>query len=555
VNGPPAELRVRLIQAAYESAIAEGRYEAPQTRRAPSRARLYRDGRLTLLAPFFDYGFYAYENPDFADSGLDELEHYNFFGWPKLRNPTAWFDTGYYLSANPDVLASGDNPFWHYIFKGRAEGRAPRRPRAAERAILDALTPPQTRAAAAPADLPRLSAEALASRLAQAVSDAPGFVYSLGDDERGGPAPPGYVGLHATPLRGGEIFKIMPAPWSETRLALNGEPLGVATDADIARALGGLRETMPARRALAVRGLAGASVDGLLAIEAALEPDERLFYLNDYSSLCASRRLLRNDVAFCAAPPPDSQACAICVHGEARLAQLQAVERLFQRCRFKVIAPSQSALALWRRASDWPHESAAVAEPARMEARAEPTGPVEIGALGTEGRPVRVAFIGPRALERGWLTFERMLETCGELTAYALHHFAGQDDLRPSRNLVNVAVPADATPAALRDLMIARRIDLVVAAAEWAEPFSYAAVAALAAGCDLVALRHSGLAAELIETDRRGRLFEDSDEAVEFFVSGKAVAYARERDRFPRFVAELSLDGAAFAALPAERRA
>ena len=126
MNGPPAELRTRLIQAAYEAAVAEGRYEAPQTRRAAFRARLYRDGRLTLLAPFFDYAFYAFENPDFESSGLDELEHYNFFGWRRLRNPAAWFDTAYYLASNPDVRASGDNPFWHYIFKGRAEGRARR---------------------------------------------------------------------------------------------------------------------------------------------------------------------------------------------------------------------------------------------------------------------------------------------------------------------------------------------------------------------------------------------------------------------------------------------
>ncbi len=55
VQGPPAELRVRWVQAAYEAAIAEGRYEAPKTRRFPALPRLYRNGKLTLLAPYFDY--------------------------------------------------------------------------------------------------------------------------------------------------------------------------------------------------------------------------------------------------------------------------------------------------------------------------------------------------------------------------------------------------------------------------------------------------------------------------------------------------------------------
>ena len=163
---------------------------------------------------------------------------------------------------------------------------------------------------------------------------------------------------------------------------------------------------------------------------------------------------------------------------------------------------------------------------------------------------MRVACVGPRTLAAGWLTFARILETCGELSGYALHHFAGAQELRPSRNLFNVETAG--APAALRDLLVERRIDLVLAAAEWAEPFSYAAVAALAAGCDLVALRHSGHAAELVETLQRGRLFADGEEAVEFFVGGKALAYACERDRFPRYVADLRLDAAAASA---ERRA
>jgi hypothetical protein len=552
VKGPPAELRVRLIQAAYEAAVAEGRFEAPQTRRAPSRARLYRDGRLTLLAPHFDYAYYAFENPDFANTGLDELEHYNFFGWPKLRNPTSWFDTGYYLANNEDALASGDNPFWHYIFKGRAEGRAPRRPRGAERAVLDGLEAPEARASRPPADLPRLSAEAIAQRLAPVIAGAPGFLYSYGARRPIAPESGGLVALQASPLRGGALFKTMPAPWSETQLAVNGASLGVATDADIAAAFAGLRDAMPARRAISVHGLAGASVDGLIAIDAALEPDERRFHLGDYASLCANRQLLRNDVAACAAPSPESQACFVCIYGEARRAQLQAVEKLFQRLPFAVFAPSESALALWRRGSSLPHESAVVAAPLRLDERATPVESAEIGVLGAEGRPVRVAFVGPRMLAAGWLTFERILETCGELSAYALHHFAASDELRPSRNLFNVETAGG--PTTLRDLLVERRIDLVVAAAEWAEPFSYAAIAALAAGCDLVALRHSGHAAELVETQQRGRLFTDGEAAVEFFVGGKALAYACERDRFPRHVAELRAD-AAPAAASAERRA
>jgi hypothetical protein len=532
VQGPPAELRVRLVQAAYEAAVAEGRYEAPKARRAPSRARLYRDGKLTLLAPYFDYAYYAFENPDFSASGLDELEHFNFFGWRSLRNPAAWFDTAYYLASNPDVLASGDNPFWHYIFKGRAEGRATRRPRAAERAILDALAPPEARAAEAPPpDLPRLGAEDLAARLEPRLAGAEGLLYCV--DPSGTVASPvsGFLRLHASPLRSAQALKALPAAWSQTRLALDGEELGLATDAVIAKALSALGEALPPRRVLAVRGLLGASLEGLLAVEAALAAQRKLFFLDDFSSLCASPRLLRNDVAFCGAPPPESEACAVCVYGESRRAALSAVERLFERCRFTVVAPSQEALAFWRDAAALPHDAAIVSAPARLEDAPGSDLAAEAGEIGVEGRPVRVAFLGPPTLPHGWPTFARILEACGELVAYAFHHFAAAEALRPSRNLVSLAVEGP-----LRDLLIARRIDLVVVANEGCEPFSNLALEALAAGCDLVTLAHSGHPAALVGSERRGRAFAADDEVVEFFTSGKAIVYARERDRFPRFV-------------------
>ncbi len=339
----------------------------------------------------------------------------------------------------------------------------------------------------------------------------------------------GLLTLQASPVRGGQTLTSMPAAWSQTRLALDGETLGVATDAEIAKAFDSLRDALPARRAFIVRGVLGASVEGLLAVEAALAPQTRLFQLNDFSSLCTSPRLLRNDVAFCGAPPAESQACAICVHGEARRAHLAAARRLFERCRFTVVAPSEAALALWRGATDLPHESLIVAAPATLEPPAAPTGAAEIGEIGAEGRPVRVAFLGAPSFDAGWLTFERILEACGELAAYAFHQFAPPEALRPSRNLFTVE-----TAASARDLMIERRIDLVVVASASPEPFSLAALEALAAGADLVTLAHSGHPAELVERLQRGRVFASDDEIVDFFVSGRTIAYARERARFPR---------------------
>jgi hypothetical protein len=557
-------MRTRLVQAAYEAAVAEGRFAAPQEKRARTAARAYRDSKLSLLAPHFDFAYYAYENPEAAAAGLDELEHYYFLGWRKLANPTAWFDTAAYLTANPDVLASGENPFWHYIFKGRAEGRAPRRPRGLERRILESLLPPEARGGDSRApDLPRLSAEALAERLTARLVGASGLVFSVSHDDyltiNGGAQlciaeeeaafrAQGWAYLHACPLRGVGVLKQLPAAWTETRLALDGEEAGVASDAEIARALQ-LIAPAPAR-ALIVHCLLGHSVDGLLTIEAALQPDERHYWLHDFSSLCTSYNLLRNDVAFCGAPPPESPACGICIHGETRRAHLAELARLFERCRFTVLAPSARALELWLGSTSLPYAEARVVAHAGLEPIDEPLDLAEDGEIGQETRPVRVAFVGLPSIAKGWLTYERILETCGDLVAYALHHFANKQDLRPRKGLVSIETTVRSDNRDLmRDRLIERRIDLVVAPAEWPETFSFVAFEALAAGADILTLGCSGNVAALVEAERRGRVFASADELVAFFVSGKAIAYARERDRFPRYLARLRREGGSPAAL------
>jgi hypothetical protein len=85
-----------------------------------------------------------------------------------------------------------------------------------------------------------------------------------------------------------------------------------------------------------------------------------VFWLHDYTSLCDSFNLLRNDLTFCNAPPPSSMACRICVYGANRARHLERMERLFERCDFDVLSPSVSTLDLWSNRTTLPFASAAV---------------------------------------------------------------------------------------------------------------------------------------------------------------------------------------------------
>lgn len=62
----------------------------------------------------FDRAFYRTANPDVADAGMDEVEHFVFHGAAELRNPNGWFNTGKYLQEHPELLVTGVNPLVHY---------------------------------------------------------------------------------------------------------------------------------------------------------------------------------------------------------------------------------------------------------------------------------------------------------------------------------------------------------------------------------------------------------------------------------------------------------
>jgi GT2 family glycosyltransferase len=73
----------------------------------------------------FDKEWYEDTYPDVAQTGIDPLVHYVYYGAAEKRRPTRLFDTAWYLETYPDVAATGMNPFQHYLLHGAAEGRNP----------------------------------------------------------------------------------------------------------------------------------------------------------------------------------------------------------------------------------------------------------------------------------------------------------------------------------------------------------------------------------------------------------------------------------------------
>ena len=129
----------------------------------------------------------------------------------------------------------------------------------------------------------------------------------------------------------------------------NGGTLGVFEARDIIAVLAeiGAGEA----RSFAIHSLLGHTADDTAAIVAAAGLKAGVFWLHDFASVCAGFHLLRNDVEDCAAPPPDSAACGICLYGPWRARHTQEHARLFDALDLTVAAPSEVTLDLWTRAS------------------------------------------------------------------------------------------------------------------------------------------------------------------------------------------------------------
>ena len=444
-----------------------------------------------LVADAMDPDWYRAMNPDVAAAGADPVDHFLRHGWREGRDPVAAFSVRDYLELYPDIGEAGINPFLHWLKAGKAEGRLPRREvgRAARAAAL--LEPLQVRLDRAAARWPRVrpaSRDDLVRRLTAlgpALSDLHltvshddafrnvGGLQLCVQREHAALARQGVTGLHLHPVD----------TWSTLRqdgggplgLALGGEALGVWSAEDLTTALA---LVLPAdgRRSFALHSLLGHDPAAIEAVLRAGGFRRGVFWLHDFASLCAGVHLMRDDLADCGAPPADSAACGVCLYGPRRALHAGGHRRLFEAFDLTVLSPSQSALALWQRASDLGGVSTQVLSHATLggPAKDAPASPAPDGVL-------RVAFLGAPVPHKGWEVFCDLVQRFAGDPRYAFLQFGSQGAGYAGMGFVEASVSA-ATPHAMRDALARAGVDVALTWSLCAETFGFTALEAAAAG-------------------------------------------------------------------------
>ncbi|HZZ70324.1 MAG TPA: hypothetical protein VFE18_19310, partial [Phenylobacterium sp.] len=316
----------------------------------------------TLAAQEFDAAFYLASNVDVAKTGVDPLDHFLASGWREGRDPNPAFSVKDYLESYPDIAAADINPFVHYLGAGRAEGRTGRTELGFRYEVIKRLVPLEARVAAvarASAKLKLGTAAGLAKALAESRTGLSDLHVTFSHDDYTANTGGVQLCLQREDARIAELGRdhlhLYPAkPWPVVRtrsdaghlgVLLNGQAVGVYAPKTIVSVLGkAAGGAKPGQRSFAIHSLLGHNAGETADILAAADLTAGFFWLHDFASLCAGFHLLRNDVEDCAAPPPESAACGICVYGPWRSRHVAEHARLFERLNLTVVVPAQVTL-------------------------------------------------------------------------------------------------------------------------------------------------------------------------------------------------------------------
>jgi predicted nucleic acid-binding Zn-ribbon protein len=294
-------------------------------------------------------------------------------------------------------------------------------------------------------------------------------------------------------------------------VVLNGASIGSCTVANLLGAIADLRADQR-RVTVIVHSLLGHAPEIAAQLAEASGDEPAYFWLHDYLSVCPSYNLLRNNLTFCGAPAPQSNACAVCLHGEHRQSHIDRIKRFLQSANVMVLSPSDYALRLWRKALDLEVKAAIVPHVAFA---AHATNGRTIGS----GEPIRVAYLGLPSHHKGWSAFARLASEFGADPNYRFYHFGQLNSGLANVKFVPVKVSAG-DRAAMTNAIAESEIDVAFIWSMWPETFCFTMYEALAGGASILTNPNSGNVQDTVRMSGEGVVLEDEPSLIQFFASG-----------------------------------
>ena len=482
----------------------------------------------------FDAAFYLANNQDVAATGVDPFKHFMTSGWREGRDPNRRFSIASYLDVHPDIGEAGVNPFAHYVITGRGEGRALKHDLGFRYEILKSASSLEARVRRLREAFPdgeptkaevltrALKRVGVSTRLHVSISHDD-FTANLGGvqlcltREAKAMRAAGVTHIHLYPAAPGLVIDFE-RERPLVGVLVNGKRVGLFSAETLMEQMGPLA----AGKSLtfAVHSFIGHNIVSMTAVLMAMGAKAGYFWVHDFASVCAHYALLRNDVAFCGAPPPDSSACGVCLYGQRRRIHLAEHSRFFSTFAMTVLAPSQAALDLWTRSFPIAPVAAKVHPHATLRKR-----------LGTApdrdpAAALRVAFLGMPAEHKGWPVYARLVERFAEDPRYEFHHLGKTPD--PAVEACFTAIEPSAEVAEPMAAAVERLgIDVAILWSLCPETFCFTAYEAVAGGAAIVTNPDAGNVPRFVVDNGYGQVAADEDVLIELFERGEILPLAR----------------------------
>ena len=211
-----------------------------------------------------------------------------------------------------------------------------------------------------------------------------------------------------------------------------------------------------------------------------LMPAAVRFFVHDYFTICSSFNLLTDENTYCGIGSPAPRGCDGCTRCDNHAAHLVRMRSFLNRLNPEVVAPSETASAIWanyfpdlkERIRIIPHQ---VVEPV--------TGQRDIreDRFKNPAIPLKIAYLGYESLNKGLETWWRLSENDCIRNAFDLYHLGAAGKKIPGVTYVPVSFQDDG-PDAMVDALTTHAIDVAFLWSIWPETYSFTFFEALAAG-------------------------------------------------------------------------
>lgn len=327
--------------------------------------------------------------------------------------------------------------------------------------------------------------------------------------------------VHLCPVERTNVFSTEPAKLSLI-LSVDGAAVGLVDGNDLVEALSALVRSGKRCASVQLHHTMNWTVPLLDRLLGAVGDAPKYFWIHDYYSVCEGYNLLRNDRAFCNAPPVDSNSCMVCKYGAARPPHLANFKRFFDRWNFEFLVPSQRAAEVWLREHGDRRNHLHVTPIYSLI----PTGR---GIVRKEprGRKLKVAFPGIAYEFKGWSQWRKLVDVLNGNPHYELVHLGQKTEQLqyttfPERYERVRSGPSN--PHALPDALEREQVDIVFYCPIWPETFSLIAYEAHATGCWTLTIEDSGNVAAYISKEDAGRVFPNVDLLIAYLLDVDTVA-------------------------------